>query len=152
MQCHASCVKWFGNGILLLGESGAGKSEAALRLLHAGAELVADDITLLREKDGKLLASAPTSLQGMLEVRGVGILRYPYVAESAVHVAVALGEEERLPAQNARPFGGVTLPVLTLNHHHAMFADKVRAALHALQEPAHIDVGFSAESATEKAS
>lgn len=95
--CHGTCVDWGGRGVLLLGPSGSGKSDLALRLIDAGAVLVADDQTELSE-DG--VASAPERLRGLLEVRGVGILRFPYVEKTKIALTVRLApanEVERLP-------------------------------------------------------
>lgn len=95
--CHGTCVDWGGRGVLLLGPSGSGKSDLALRLIDAGAVLVADDQTELSE-DG--VASAPERLRGLLEVRGVGILRFPYVEKTKIALTVRLApanKVERLP-------------------------------------------------------
>ncbi len=79
--------------MLLLGPSGSGKSDLLLRLLDRGFTLVADDRVQL---DGGV-ASAPTSLAGLLEVRGLGIVHLPYMACAPVALAVELGRGERLP-------------------------------------------------------
>ncbi|MCE2575713.1 HPr kinase/phosphorylase [Komagataeibacter sp. FNDCR2] len=71
VQIHASCAARREQGILLVGPSGAGKSDLLLRLVDAGYDLVADD--RVRLHDG--WASAPPPLAGLLEVRGIGIVR-----------------------------------------------------------------------------
>lgn len=99
---HAACVEWLGAGILIRGKSGAGKSDLALRLIDAGAALVADDQVLLENG----IASAPARLQGLLEVRGLGIVRLPFVKKTAVVLTIDLcsaDEIERLPDR----FGGI---------------------------------------------
>ena len=90
---HASCVAFStGRGlevapaaagapagpiaVLLRGPSGAGKSDLALRLIDQGARLVADDQTELTPSDGVLLARAPQTIQGKMEVRGLGIAEH----------------------------------------------------------------------------
>ena len=93
---HAACVEWLGAGVLIRGKSGAGKSDLALRLIDAGAALVADDQVLLENG----IASAPARLQGLLEVRGLGIVRLPFVEKTAVVLTIDLcsaDEIERLP-------------------------------------------------------
>jgi serine kinase of HPr protein (carbohydrate metabolism regulator) len=77
-------------GILLLGESGAGKSDLALRLIESGAVLVADDRTELFVRDERLMGKAPAGLEGLLEVRGVGILELPRANEARIDLAVLL--------------------------------------------------------------
>ncbi|WP_212523721.1 HPr kinase/phosphatase C-terminal domain-containing protein [Actibacterium sp. MT2.3-13A] len=96
---HASCVALSGRGVLILGASGAGKSALALELMARGAALVADDRTCLRAGPGGLVASAPASIAGLIEARGVGILRADAVPQAEVVLAVDLDrvEAERLP-------------------------------------------------------
>ena len=112
MTIHGTCV-CFGlagaqfklsrtDGVLLLGESGAGKSEVALRLIAMGARLVADDRTDLFLEKGKLFGRAPKTISGLLEIRGVGILNMPSAPRARIIVAVnLLGTEEppRLPSR-----------------------------------------------------
>lgn len=92
---HASAVARDGRAVLLIGPSGSGKSELTLRLLAHGFALVADDQVIVR--DGWV--SAPPNLAGLLETRGIGITRLPYVARARLALIVHLGEPaERLPA------------------------------------------------------
>lgn len=94
-QVHGSCVAREGNGVLLLGPPGSGKSDMVLRLLNHGFTLVADDRVNI--VDG--FASAPSSLAGLLEVRGFGIVRLPCAPSARLVLAVRLGPVlERLPA------------------------------------------------------
>ena len=75
---HATCVAIGGRGVLIAGPSGSGKSDLALRLIREDAKLVADDRTALSVSGGRLMASAPAPLRGLLEVRGLGVVRlYP---------------------------------------------------------------------------
>jgi HPr kinase/phosphorylase len=87
-------------GILILGPSGSGKSDLALRLIERGAALVSDDRTELFVRDDRLCARAPAALAGLLEVRGLGIVQLPYAPEACVAVVVQLvapSEIERFP-------------------------------------------------------
>src|ERR1700675_5067251 len=61
-------------GVLIMGESGAGKSDVALRLIAMGARLLSDDQTALYAHEGHIYAEAPPTLSGLMEVRGVGIV------------------------------------------------------------------------------
>lgn len=107
MQIHASCAARDGAGVLLLGPPGSGKSDLVLRLLDRGFTLVADDRVVI--EDGH--ASAPAALAGLLEVRGLGILRLPYLERAELALAVTLGGAvPRLPA----PDVALGLPVLGL--------------------------------------
>jgi HPr kinase/phosphorylase len=92
MQLHASCAALDGDGVLLMGEPGSGKSDLVLRLLDIGFLLVADDrVNIL---DG--WASAPVPLAGLLEVRGLGIVRMSYVPRARLAVAIELSLPARL--------------------------------------------------------
>ncbi|HEY6579113.1 MAG TPA: hypothetical protein VIY09_07300 [Rhizomicrobium sp.] len=77
-------------GVLLLGISGAGKSDLALRLIAGGAMLVADDRCDLFVSGGGLCAKAPRTLQGLIEVRGVGIVSLPCASDAKIGLAVHL--------------------------------------------------------------
>jgi serine kinase of HPr protein (carbohydrate metabolism regulator) len=140
-QIHATCVEVAGAGVLLLGASGTGKSDLALRLIDEGARLVADDRTDLRRREGDLYASAPETIAGRIEVRGLGIVAVPAVAQARVRLAVELVEPaavERLPEKQQRDFLGVSVPLLALDPFAASSAAKVRlAARRSWQERAH---------------
>lgn len=96
---HATTVAVDGRGLLILGASGSGKSALALRLLALGAVLVADDRTELSVRAGALIARCPPALRGLIEARGIGILRAPAAEAATIRLAVDLGQDEteRLP-------------------------------------------------------
>lgn len=94
---HASCVAIGAKGVLILGESGAGKSDLALRLMDDGAKLVADDRTELYTAKGRLMARAPASIAGLVEVRGLGIVARPFRKNVSLALVVQLGEPARFP-------------------------------------------------------
>lgn len=131
LQLHASCVSIGGEGVLLLGESGSGKSDLCLRLIDAGAVLVADDrVVLERVAPGVLHARAPHALRGLLEVRGMGVMHMPYEASVTLALAVQeAGAVERLPPPQRCEYLDVSLPLLPLALLHASASAKVRLAL-----------------------
>ena len=71
---HASTVASDGRAVLISGPSGSGKSDLALRLLDRGFTLVSDDQTIVRRDGDRLVASAPPTIKGKLEIRGIGIV------------------------------------------------------------------------------
>ncbi len=72
---HGDLLDIFAIGVLLLGDSGSGKSECALELVHRGHRLVADDVVEIRRVRGEdLLGQAPESVRGLMEVRGLGLI------------------------------------------------------------------------------
>mgnify|MGYP006207984755 CR=1 FL=1 len=70
---HTSCIAIGGRAVLIGGRSGRGKSDLALRLIDRGASLVSDDYTVVHRRDGRPVASAPDTIAGKIEVRGVGL-------------------------------------------------------------------------------
>jgi serine kinase of HPr protein (carbohydrate metabolism regulator) len=100
-QLHASAIAVGGRGVLLSGPSGAGKSDLALRLIDRGAQLISDDVTLVRRVDGSLRASPPERIKGKLEVRSLGIFDLDYIEDAPVALLVDLVERPpRFPLCN----------------------------------------------------
>lgn len=71
---HGCMVDMRGIGVLIMGKSGAGKSETAIGLLERGGALVADDMVRVRWANSELTASAPELSRGYIEIRGIGIV------------------------------------------------------------------------------
>ena len=72
---HGVLVDVYGEGLLIIGESGIGKSEAALELVRRGHRLVADDVVEIRKiNDHTLMGSSPATTQYLIELRGIGII------------------------------------------------------------------------------
>lgn len=112
---HGSAVAAGSAGLLILGESGSGKSHLALELIALGAALVADDrIVLIREAGEPPLMSAPEAIAGLIEARGVGLIRLPHTT-ARLHMIVDLDETEanRLPHARTRRIGGADIPILS---------------------------------------
>ena len=132
---HATAVALGGRAVLLTGPSGAGKSDLALRLIDRGAELVADDYTMLVHDGEHLMAGSPATIAGRMEVRGLGIVDRPYRRVAPVALVVALGEEdERMPEPRWIELAGVTLPEIVIDPHWPSAPIKVEYALARLKE------------------
>jgi serine kinase of HPr protein (carbohydrate metabolism regulator) len=138
-RIHATCValrsgrRW--RAALLRGPPGSGKSDLALRLIDGGARLVADDQTELMRKGKALFASSPATIAGLIEARGIGIVklaRDQLVARAPVVLLVDLTSPERverLPQQARERLLGVDLPVLVVAPFEASAGAKLRLAL-----------------------
>jgi len=110
--------------VLLLGPPGCGKSDLVLQLLECGFVLVADDRVTIEGRT----ARAPEALAGLLEVRGLGIVRRAHVASAELALAVDLGgAPERLP-RPAR-HAALDLPLVAIDPRGASAALRVRLAL-----------------------
>lgn len=127
---YATCVTIGRVGVLIRGRSGSGKSDLALRLLDGGARLVADDRVCLEQVGDRLVARAPRELAGLIEVRGLGIVRLAHRQSVAVGLVVELDvAPDRLPRRRSCVITGVRLPWLALDARHASATAKLRLAL-----------------------
>lgn len=116
-------------GVLIEGPSGAGKSDLALRCLQVGFRLVADDRTLLWTSGGRLFGRAPDVLHGLLEVRGLDVVRVPALHMAEVALLVRPGEPERIPEPASAEMHGMRVPLLTLDLRDASAPAKLGRAL-----------------------
>jgi serine kinase of HPr protein (carbohydrate metabolism regulator) len=128
---HASTVAVDGRAVLISGPSGSGKSDLALRLLDRGFALVSDDRTIVRKEGNRLIASAPETIKGKLEIRGVGIVEMDTVADIPVAMIVELTSDiQRLPDDDReRLILGVTIPLISVDAMTASAPSKVAVAL-----------------------
>ncbi len=111
---HATAVDLGGKGVLLVGPSGAGKSGLALQLLGLGGLLVADDRVVLSRDAGRLEARAPQELAGLIEARGIGVLRVEALARTAVGLCVDLGRasQTRMPQREKITYLGLEIELI----------------------------------------
>ena len=128
---HATCVAIGGRGVLLFGHSGSGKSDLALRLIDRGARLVSDDYTIVTAKDGRLLGSAPATIAGKIEVRGVGLVEMEHERDVPICLAIDLDRvPDRLPEEGeTMTVAGEELPLIGLAGHENAAPIKVEHAL-----------------------
>lgn len=111
---HATAVARDGRAVLITGPAGSGKTTLALRLMALGAGLICDDRVRLHAEGGTLIAGPAPNIAGLIEVRGVGILRADPAPPNPVRLVVDLDrdESERLPPWRTVRMMGVDLPCL----------------------------------------
>jgi serine kinase of HPr protein (carbohydrate metabolism regulator) len=121
---HASAVLVGARAVLIRGPSGAGKSRVALELIQAArthsifVRLIGDDRVHLEAVHGRLLVRPAKALAGLIEVRGVGLIRLPYEPRAVVGLVVdlAAADAERMPdpQQRETTIDGIALPRLAV--------------------------------------
>jgi len=129
---HAGLIATFAGGwrgVLILGGSGAGKSDLALRCLDHGFRLVADDRVLVWACEGVLYGRAPDTLAGLMEVRGLGVLPQPALAYCRIVLAARCETPERTPHPAAENYLGLKVPSVNLAPLESSAPAKLRRAL-----------------------
>jgi HPr kinase/phosphorylase len=141
---HGTCLVIGACGVLIMGPPGSGKSDLALRLIDQpgrgtggeamAARLVADDQVVITARGNRLKAAAPPQLAGLIEVRGLGIVRAEYAPQVDLDLVVRLADAtsiERLPhGDHARlVLLGIELPEIAVDPTAASAPARVRAAL-----------------------
>lgn len=118
-------------GVLIMGPSGSGKSDLALRALEKGCALVSDDYSLLWTSGGHLYAAAPETIAGRMEVRGLGIMAENARRMTRIDLAVLAQSDpiERLPEHETTAILGHAIPTIRLNPREASSLSKLLTRL-----------------------
>jgi serine kinase of HPr protein (carbohydrate metabolism regulator) len=137
---HGTAIVVGERGVLIRGPSSAGKSMLAAALIADGARLVADDRVHLSACHGRIVATAPAAIAGLLEMRGLGLVRLPHEASVVIRLVVDLVDADLLdrhpePAAATATLLGVTLPRQPVPAASPMSPLLVRAALGELARP-----------------
>ncbi|MFM2278359.1 MAG: hypothetical protein RLZZ444_590 [Pseudomonadota bacterium] len=123
---HATAIVIGSTGLLLVGPSGSGKSTKALQLMSTArraahfAALVSDDQVFLEIRNDKVIASAPPTILGKIEIRGTGIAEVAAIDRAEINYVVRLemiNASNRIPNENEvwTSRGGICLPLITLD-------------------------------------
>ena len=115
MILSASVVAIGGRALAIEGEPGSGKSSLALALIDRGAQLIGDDAVRLERAQDRLIASPPPNIEGLIELRGIGLVELPLAPPTPLALILTLADEsERLPkAAVARTILDLPIPTLT---------------------------------------
>ena len=133
-MAHGTAISIGGHGVLIMGESGSGKSDLALRLIDRGAILISDDVVFLETRDNAPILTVAPNIAGKIEVRGVGISSVDFLASAPLRLIVQfIDAPDRLPEDIARAsIGDYVVPVSRLNPFEHSSAIKVEYALRAV--------------------
>ena len=135
-RVHSSAIVLENNGVLIMGDSGSGKSDLALRLIDNGATLISDDVTVCEKKKNQIYLSSPGQTKGLLEVREVGIITVPFVENVELRLVVKLEQKEieRMPKKKTCKIFGQTYPMLIINGKNPSSVVKVKVKLNEIQD------------------
>ena len=126
------------SAVMLRGRSGSGKSDLAFRLIEMGGMLICDDQVVLQRRQDKIMASAAEAIYGLIEVRGVGLLKYPVSPPAPLRLVVDLVPREdvpRLPDWKTVDMLGVALPCINLHAFDESTTLKIIKAIELAQKP-----------------
>jgi serine kinase of HPr protein (carbohydrate metabolism regulator) len=129
---HASCIAINNHAVLIRGDSGSGKSDLALRLIDQGAQLIADDQVIITRVASKLVLSCPSTIRGLLEVRGLGLEKFPTLETATLSLVCdlqKLSEIERMPEPQTVQILGLSIPQLSIYPWEISATIKVQLAL-----------------------
>jgi serine kinase of HPr protein (carbohydrate metabolism regulator) len=133
---HAGLIARFDpprwRGVLIDGGSGAGKSDLALRAIEAGWALVADDRTLVWSCDGRLFGRCPDAIDGLIEVRGLGVVNAPRRRFCPIDLVVGCSSSElleRFPDRVSETWLGCDIPRVKLSAFQPSAVAKLNRAL-----------------------
>ena len=135
---HATSVVIEDSGVLIVGNSGLGKSDLALRLIDSGATLISDDITICKKVDDSIFLFSPLQTRGLLEVREVGIMTVPYVDNIKLFLIVELvdHEIERLPSKKMGKFMNLNISKIKIYGKNSSSVAKIKLKLNEIKDHA----------------
>jgi serine kinase of HPr protein (carbohydrate metabolism regulator) len=123
VNTHATAIALGAFGVLIEGPSGSGKTSLALAAIEhmrgkgLFASLVADDQCLIETANNRVIASCPPQLTGLVEMRGLGIVKHPNITSTVIDIVIRMVEHnqiERMPEAETTTIAGLHLPVFKL--------------------------------------
>ncbi len=140
---HGSAVRLQGQdvppaAVLLRGFSGCGKSDLAFRLIAAGGTLICDDQVVLERRQDQVMAEAAEPIRGLLEIRGVGLVKLPVAPPTPLRLVVDLVPREdvpRLPERETVDILGIAIICLKLHAFDASTPLKIIKAIELVHKP-----------------
>ena len=135
-RIHSSSIVIDDNGVLILGDSGSGKSDLALRLIDNGATLISDDISICRKNSNNIYLYCPPEIRGLLEVREIGIITVPFVERIKLRLVVNLksNNNERFPKDSSFRILGINIPIINIEGKNSSAVAKIKVKLNEIRE------------------
>ena len=135
-RIHSTSVVIDDNGVLILGDSGSGKSDLALRLIDNGATLISDDISICRKNSDNIYLYCPPEIKGLLEVREIGIITVPFVERIKLRLVVNLksNNNERFPKDSCFRILGIKIPIINIEGKNSSAVAKIKVKLNEIRE------------------
>jgi len=135
-RIHSTSVVIDDNGVLILGDSGSGKSDLALRLIDNGATLISDDISICRKNLNNIYLYCPPEIKGLLEVREIGIITVPFVERIKLRLVVNLKSinNERFPKDSSYRILGIKIPIINIEGKNSSAVAKIKVKLNEIRE------------------
>ena len=133
---HSSSIVIDDNGVLILGDSGSGKSDLALRLIDNGATLISDDVSICKKNLNNIYLYCPPETKGLLEVREIGIVTVPFVERIKLKLVVNLKSKknERFPEDKYLKILGIKIPLINLDGKNSSAVAKIKVKLNEISE------------------
>jgi len=133
---HSTSVVIEDCGIMIIGCTGCGKSDLALRLIDSGATLISDDVTICKKKKKEIFLFAPKETKGLLEVREIGIITVPFIENVKLSLLVELIDKEgiRIPKKTKKILLGVKIPKIEIFGKNPSSVAKVKFKLNEVRE------------------
>ena len=133
---HSSSIVIDDNGVLILGDSGSGKSDLALRLIDNGATLISDDVSICKKNLNNIYLYCPPETKGLLEVREIGIVTVPFVERIKLKLVVNLQKKknERFPEDNYLKILGIKIPLINIDGKNSSAVAKIKVKLNEISE------------------
>ncbi len=135
-RMHSSSVVIDDNGVLIMGNSGSGKSDLALRLIDNGATLISDDISICKKTLNNIYLYCPPEIKGLLEVREIGIMTVPFVEKIKLQLVVNLKSKnnERFPKDSSLKILGIKIPLINIDGKNSSAVAKIKLKLNEIRE------------------
>ena len=130
-RVHGTAIALEDKGVLIIGPSGSGKSDLALRLIDSGATLISDDLTICQRRNDEIILFPHKKINGLIEVRGVGIIKVPYIKDVKLKMIVQLIEKQpdRIPVKEEKDFLNLNIKFIEIVGKEASSTVKIKVKL-----------------------